>query len=948
LYDLFGKRKKLMNRLKIVVVLIFGIFIALCFSDQFFDFRAKSQSGTPSAPTGIIASDGNYATKVSIMWNAIRGATSYRVFRNTINNSSTAVDIGTSVSSIFYDITAVQNQPYFYWVKAENSTSSSAFSSPDQGLRSNGQIGFGLFNPLEPPNIPAGNQMTATKIYLGKTLFWDEQMSATKTVSCGTCHIPASGGSDPRSLSNQTQSVNPGLDNLFGTNDDLIGSIGVPLNNANGTYSLSSIFGLKRQVTGRKANSFIDAAYSQSSFWDGRATSEFRDPITNAVILPNSAALESQAAGPPVSSVEMSHSGSNWTLVANRISNSKPLALSPNIPNGLYDWINGRTYSQLFLETYGSPAVTPAKIAMAIATYERSLFSDQTPIDKAMAQIEPLTAQEQAGQNLFVQLQCNACHNDSILSDSFFHNIGVRPLAEDMGRFAVTADIEDRGKFKTPSLRNVELRGPYMHNGKFNTLEEVVEFYNRGGDFDTPNIDRDLIRPLNLTPQQKADMVAFLKRPLTDPRVAAELPPFDRPALYADSNRVPQVSGAGVAGTGGQVPQPIAIEPPLVGNPSFAVAVTNAMGGANAVLVINSTDPGTSSIPSSGSFARQTLALQGTGSGNGYGSISLVIPNNNALIGQTFFGRWYVTDVGSASGFSVSRLFSFTIFGDATAVNRATPFDFDGDAKTDIGIFRPNVGQWWYLRSSDSSNRAFQFGSSTDKMVPADYTGDGKTDIAVFTPSNGFWNVLRSEDSTFYGYPFGTNGDIPIPADFDGDGKADSAIFRPTTATWYISKSSGGTTIQAFGANGDSPVPADYDGDGKADLAIFRTNGLNREWWLQKSSDNSSFATVFGTIGDRAVPGDYTGDGKTDIAIWRPSNGNWFILRSDDFSFYAFPFGANGDIPTAGDYDGDGKFDAAVFRPTAATWYLNRSTAGIQIIGFGANGDVPVPFSFVQ
>jgi hypothetical protein len=271
--------------------------------------------------------------------------------------------------------------------------------------------------------------------------------------------------------------------------------------------------------------------------------------------------------------------------------------------------------------------------------------------------------------------------------------------------------------------------------------------------------------------------------------------------------------------------------------------------------------------------------------------------------------------------------------------------DFDGDAKTDISIFRPNVAQWWYLRSSDNANRAFQFGNSTDKIVPADYTGDGKTDIATFTPTTGFWNILRSEDSTFYGFPFGTNGDIAAPADYDGDGKADPAVFRTSNSTWFISKSSGGTTIQQFGATGDKPVVADYDGDGKADLAIYRV--ALGQWWRLNSSDGTNRAFTFGTPTDKPIQGDYTGDGKADLAFFRPSTGEWFVLRSEDSTFYAFPFGVNSDIPATGDYDGDGRADAAVFRPSAATWFLNRSTAGTQIVGFGANGDQPVPNAFV-
>jgi len=273
-----------------------------------------------------------------------------------------------------------------------------------------------------------------------------------------------------------------------------------------------------------------------------------------------------------------------------------------------------------------------------------------------------------------------------------------------------------------------------------------------------------------------------------------------------------------------------------------------------------------------------------------------------------------------------------------------SPFDFDGDSKTDISIFRPSNGQWWINRSSNGQTFAAQFGQSTDKIAPADFTGDGKTDIALFRPSTGFWFVLRSEDNSFFSFPFGTDGDIPAPADYDGDGRADAAVFRPSNTTWFISRSSGGTTIQQFGAIGDVPTVADYDGDNKADIAIYRPSV--GQWWLLRSTAGT-IAFQFGNSTDKPVQGDYTGDGKADVAFFRPSTNEWFVLRSENSSFYSFPFGASGDIPSPGDYDGDGKFDAAVFRPSTNTWFVQRATSGTLIQGFGTAGDKPIPNVYV-
>ncbi|RIJ91151.1 MAG: hypothetical protein DCC44_09705, partial [Acidobacteria bacterium] len=791
-----------MARLKVFSILLFIVFGIAAYLSTPSGSAAKAFRGeVPAAPTGVNASDNWYINKVGLRWDTIRGATVYRIFRNTVNDPSTATDVGTTAANLFFDTTAAVGQPYYYWVRAENSSGQSLLGAPDLGTRANGNFPGSTFPPLEPPLESPENPVTAAKAYLGKTLFWDEQLSSTKTVACGTCHRPARGGSDPRTDVFDNRSRNPGPDNTFGTVDDIFGSPGVIQNNADGTYSYNALFGFREQVTNRKSPSYLNAAYSpQGIFWDGRASNEFRDPITNQVVIPLIASLESQALGPPVSTAEMGHAGRDWNQVAARVQVSKPLALASNIPTALKTWIGDRTYEELFQEAFGSPNVTPTRIAMAIATHERTLFSDQTPLDKAVAGIEPLTASEAHGQQVFEMNNCAACHLSSLLSDQAFHNIGVRPQPEDPGRFAVTGQEIDRSAFKTPGLRNVELRFPYMHNGRFGSIEDVIEFYRRGGDFDAPNVDHEQIHPLNLTNEERADLAAFLKRPLTDERVRNELPPFDRPQLFTESDRFPQITGTGRPGTGGVMPEVAVNSPGLLGNQTFTVGVSRGIGGGQAYLVIDATDPGVgASIPAGGSFLYRNIALTGSGAGTGYGSTVFPIPNNPNLIGQTLYGRWYVVDPGAANGFSVSRLFSFKVFSADSATPHSAMFDFDGDGKTDVSVYRPS-NNVWYLQRSTAGFTAYQFGAAGDKMVPADFTGDGKTDVAMYRPSTGTWYILRSEDLTLTVAPFGISTDIPTPGDFDGDGKADMAVYRPDAqGTFYIQRSTQGFTAVQFG-----------------------------------------------------------------------------------------------------------------------------------------------------
>ena len=270
-------------------------------------------------------------------------------------------------------------------------------------------------------------------------------------------------------------------------------------------------------------------------------------------------------------------------------------------------------------------------------------------------------------------------------------------------------------------------------------------------------------------------------------------------------------------------------------------------------------------------------------------------------------------------------------------------FDFDGDARTDVSIFRPaeDPSQWWLLRSSDLGVRGYQFGTQTDVPVPADLTGDGRADLVFWRPSTGLWYVLRSEDSSFYAFPFGAQGDIPAPGDFDGDGVSDPAVFRPGIGTWFIRNSSNGVVSTVpFGTADDKPIVADYDGDGRDDIAVYRSP--SRQFWLLRSSLGVK-AFQFSDSGDRTAIGDWTGDGHADVAFFRPSRGEWFVLRSEDDSFFAFPWGTSGDIPAPGDYDGDGRTDAAIYRPSDRTWYILGSANGFEAYQFGADGDLPLP-----
>lgn len=243
--------------------------------------------------------------------------------------------------------------------------------------------------------------------------------------------------------------------------------------------------GIGGQVGGRKAPSFTNQAWASRPhfFWDGRAGS-----------------LEEQAGGPMLNPIEMGQK--DHDVVVKKLSAIKG-------------------YAKYFQEAFGTPEITIERITKAIADYERTRMSGNSPWDRWRAGDESAVSDDvKKGHRLFFgNAFCNNCHKGANLTDSDFHNLGVgwNPETEtfaDEGRFAVTKNEADKGAFKTPSIRDVSKRAPYMHDGSVKTLREIVELYKKGG---VPNptldrkIDRRFAEQLDLSEQQITQLVKFME-----------------------------------------------------------------------------------------------------------------------------------------------------------------------------------------------------------------------------------------------------------------------------------------------------------------------------------------------------------------------------------------------------------------------------------------------------
>jgi hypothetical protein len=237
---------------------------------------------------------------------------------------------------------------------------------------------------------------------------------------------------------------------------------------------------------------------------------------------------------PILSSVEMGRDSRTWSSVAAKLAISEPLGNATSVPADVFPLVASHTtYRDLFQAAFGDPAITGERIALAIATYERTLIADQTPWDRFVAgNPAALTPGQTAGWNFFRNSPCAACHTPPQFTNATYRNIGVRPPPEDTGRQEVTGLFGDRGRFKVPTLRGVGLKATYMHNGVFSNLQDVIAHYRPNN----PAIFLDNIDPLlpvPVPPQVGPALVDFLANGLTDPRVAAQTFPFDQPALHA-------------------------------------------------------------------------------------------------------------------------------------------------------------------------------------------------------------------------------------------------------------------------------------------------------------------------------------------------------------------------------------------------------------------------------
>lgn len=330
-------------------------------------------------------------------------------------------------------------------------------------------VSAGHLEPFKSVPVLENNPQTPEKVELGKKLFFDRRLSGDGTMSCASCHVPEQGFSD-------------GLD-------------------------ISLSYPTTRNW--RNSPTLINVAFSKYLFWDGRART-----------------LEDQALFPMMSAFEMNQ---NLDFLEEEIR---------VVPQ----------YAEAFKNIFGGD-VTRERIAMAIAAFERTLISVNAPLDRYLkGDRNALSAEEVKGMNIFTgKGKCVECHDGVNLSDDKFYALHVpenpeyqkdpritatrrfvakvyhfddyRNLNEDPGRYLITKDGKDWKAFKTPTLRDISKTGPYMHNGIYDTLDEVIEFFDRGG-----GAGNTVLKPLKLTGEEKQALKTFLTEALAGEQIRISFP----------------------------------------------------------------------------------------------------------------------------------------------------------------------------------------------------------------------------------------------------------------------------------------------------------------------------------------------------------------------------------------------------------------------------------------
>jgi cytochrome c peroxidase len=379
--------------------------------------------------------------------------------------------------------------------------------SPDDELRER----FALAALGDTPHAPDDPRLAA-RVELGRLLFFDPILSGEKDVACATCHHPVFGFADGRQFS--------------------AGASGVGLGPAR-TVSASAVTGAPIGLTGRNSPTVLNAAFNADAdgrpshlglqFWDGRA-----------------AGLEAQARGPLAIRSEMA-----GDAYAGDVAEDSVVARIRAIAEYVQRF--NAAFPAEAVQRPGADVITIETYASAVAAYERELVTRESPFDRyARGDDDALTPRQKQGLELFFTTgKCANCHVGPMFSDFAYRVVGVPQAGgggaviagDDVGREEHTHSLADRYAFRTPSLRNVELTAPYMHDGVFATLRDVVQFYDDGGQPRHASVTDDMLdplipAPLELTDDEVTAIVEFMEA-LTDPGAGID------PALLAVPQSVP-------------------------------------------------------------------------------------------------------------------------------------------------------------------------------------------------------------------------------------------------------------------------------------------------------------------------------------------------------------------------------------------------------------------------